>query len=84
MSLAHSSADVTGLTPVARKKFTREFSDDGKSLTLSVWEAARAIGVGREPFYALIREGRVKVLRIGARIRVPRAELEAFVARESA
>jgi excisionase family DNA binding protein len=70
--------------PETRPKKPRRFADDGASLTLSVWDAAKAVGVGRDPFYQLIREGRVKVLRVGSRIRVPRAELEAFISREAA
>jgi excisionase family DNA binding protein len=81
MTVQSIGAAVTNT--VARATQSRRFADDGQSLTLSVWDAAKAVGVGREPFYGLIREGRVKVLRIGSRIRVPRAELEAFVIREA-
>jgi excisionase family DNA binding protein len=79
MSVSNSSAAVTA----GGRRSPRKFEDDGSSLTLSVWQAARAVGVGRDPFYSLIREGRVRVLRFGTRIRVPRAELEAFIAREA-
>ncbi len=81
MTVQRKGTAVT--THVARVNKTRRFNDDGKSLTLSVWDAAKAVGVGRDPFYKLIRESRVKVLRVGNRIRVPRVELEAFIAREA-
>ena len=77
------TAENAAVTPSSRATSPRQFADDGKSLTLSVWDAARAVGVGRDPFYKLVREGRVKVLRIGSKIRVPRAELEAFILREA-
>ena len=77
------SASKSVVTPRRKNPPKRTFQDDGKSLTLSVWDSAKAVGVGREPFYQLIREGRVKVLRVGNRIRVPRVELEAFIAREA-
>jgi excisionase family DNA binding protein len=85
MNLSEAQSVVT--SPVVKKRRKnpprRKFADDGKSLTLSVWDSAKAVGIGREPLYQLIREGRVKVLRVGNRIRVPRAELEAFIEREA-
>jgi excisionase family DNA binding protein len=84
MTLRHKGAAVTTTTAVSRKATnTRKFEDDGVSLTVSPWVAARVVGIGRDPFYDLIREGRVKVLRIGSRIRVPRVELEEFIKREA-
>ena len=49
-------------------------------LTLSVPEAAAALGVGRTSLYRAIQAGRVRVLRIGRKpkLRVPRVELEAL------
>jgi excisionase family DNA binding protein len=52
------------------------------ALLLSVREAARELGIGRDSAYGLVREGRLRSVRIGARVLVPRAELEAFCARE--
>lgn len=54
------------------------------ALLLSVRDAAIAIGVGRESAYQLVREGRLRAVRIGRRILVPRTELTAFVEREAA
>jgi excisionase family DNA binding protein len=45
-------------------------------LTVGVREAARLLGVGQMAMYEAIRAGRVRVLRIGRRLRVARAELE--------
>jgi excisionase family DNA binding protein len=54
-------------------------------LLLSVREAARALGTGRDNTYQLIREGRLHAVHVsGRKILVPRAELTAFVERESA
>jgi excisionase family DNA binding protein len=53
------------------------------ALLLSVREAAQELGLGRDSTYALVREGRLRTVRVGARVLVPRAELDAFVARET-
>jgi excisionase family DNA binding protein len=49
-------------------------------LTMSIEEAARALGVSRGLAYELARTGGLPVLRLGRRIVVPRAQLEAMVA----
>jgi excisionase family DNA binding protein len=55
-----------------------------QQLTCSVADAARTLGIGRDACYRLIRDGRLKTIRMGpGRIRVPRAELEAFLDREA-
>ena len=55
-----------------------------QQLTTSVADAARTLGIGRDACYRLIRDGRLKSIRMGpGRIRVPRAELEAFLQREA-
>jgi excisionase family DNA binding protein len=56
----------------------------GGSLTelLSVADWARAEGIGRDAAYKLVAEGRVRHVRIGSRIRIPRSEIEAFAERE--
>lgn len=41
--------------------------------TMSVTEMATVLGVGRNASYRLVREGQVRVLRVGRRIRVPTA-----------
>jgi excisionase family DNA binding protein len=51
-------------------------------LLLPVRDAARRLGLGRDATYAAIRERRLRALRVGRRLLVPAAELEAFVERE--
>lgn len=53
-------------------------------LMVSVREAARTLGVGRDAAYRLVREKRLRAVRIGRRIYVPRAELVALIERETA
>jgi len=51
-------------------------------LLVNVREASRALGCGRDTCYRLVRERRLRAVRVNRRILIPRAELEAFVARE--
>lgn len=44
--------------------------------TLTVPEAARILGIGRNGAYEAIHRGEIPVLRIGRRFLVPRAALE--------
>lgn len=53
------------------------------ALLLGVREAAHQLGIGRDATYALIREGRLRSVRVGRKVLVPRMELSAFVERES-
>lgn len=53
------------------------------TLLVSVRDAARELGIGRDSTYALVREGRLRSISVGRRILVPRTELEAFVEREA-
>lgn len=52
-------------------------------LLLGVRDAARRLGIGRDVCYQLVREGRLRAVRVGRRILIPRAELERFVEREA-
>jgi excisionase family DNA binding protein len=53
-------------------------------LLVSVREAARRLGIGRDTAYALVREGRLRSISVAGRKRlVPVAELQAFVEREA-
>ena len=52
-------------------------------LLVSVRDAARALSLGRDSTYALVREGRLRAVHVGRLIRIPVAELSAFVERES-
>jgi excisionase family DNA binding protein len=52
-------------------------------LLISVRQAAAELPCGRDTMYELIRQGRIRSVRIGRRLLVPRTELEAFVERET-
>lgn len=52
-------------------------------LLVSVREAARRLGAGRDTTYRLIHEGRLRTIRLNRRLLVPVVELERFVERES-
>ena len=82
MSIANSGAglviDHTRTTP-------RPYKEALETLTYSVWDAAKALGIGRESCYSLIRSGQLKTLKVGeggTRYRVPKSELEAFIQRQ--
>lgn len=47
-----------------------------ESQTVTVEEAARMLGIGRNLAYELARRGRLPVIRLGRRIVVPRVGLE--------
>ena len=69
----------------ASEKEPRRYREGLETLTYSVWEAARVLGIGRETCYGLIRRNELKSIRIGlagSRWRVPRIEIEAFMNRE--
>lgn len=53
--------------------------DKGK-LTLTVDEAARCLGIGRNSAYEAIARGEIPVVRIGKRLLVPRVGLEKLLA----
>jgi excisionase family DNA binding protein len=49
-------------------------------LTVSVPEGARALGVGVHSLYRAAREGRIAVLRVGRKVRIPRRAIEEVLA----
>ncbi len=51
--------------------------------TLTVAEAAKALGVGRNSAYEAVRRGDLPVIRLGRRYVVPRAALERLLAGET-
>jgi excisionase family DNA binding protein len=51
-------------------------------LLLPIPTAAQRLGFGRDATYALVRDGRLRVIRVGRRSLVPVQELEAFIRRE--
>lgn len=50
-------------------------------LLISVRDAARELGLGRDATYALVRAGRIRCVRVGRRLLVPRSELSKFIER---
>lgn len=48
----------------------------------SVEEAAKALGIGRTFVFQLIKEGKLKAVKIGRRTLIPVKEEEAFIARQ--
>ena len=58
-------------------------SSASETLTVSVDEAARLLGISRNLAYDLVREGRLPHVRLGRRILVPRFGLEQWLAREA-
>ena len=55
--------------------------NDDRRLLLTVREAAAVLAIGRTTLYELIADGQLKTVHIGRAVRVPVAEVEAFVAR---
>jgi excisionase family DNA binding protein len=53
-------------------------------LTVTVPEAAKALGVGLNSTYGLISAKRLKAVKLGRKLVIPRTELEAFLRRETA
>lgn len=54
-----------------------------KSATVSVEEAAELLGVSRQTAYKAVRRGEIPSLRLGRKIVVPRAKLDALLGRAS-
>jgi excisionase family DNA binding protein len=48
-------------------------------LTLTVGEAAKLLGIGRQLAYDQVRTGRIPSIRVGRRLLVPRRSLEKFL-----
>ena len=49
-------------------------------LTLTVEEAARVLGIGRNLCYDRVKTGEIPVIKIGRRLLVPRSALEKLLA----
>lgn len=56
---------------------------NNECLTVTVHEAAKLLGLGRDKTYALVACGRLRSVRVGKRIVIPRQEVEAFLEREA-
>ncbi|HUZ70513.1 MAG TPA: helix-turn-helix domain-containing protein [Candidatus Saccharimonadales bacterium] len=54
---------------------------DAPSLTISVPEAARMLGISSNHCWRAIERGELPSLKIGRRVLIPRRSLEAFVER---
>lgn len=63
--------------PEARPERTRTKEPP---LLLRVEEAARLLGLGRTKVYELIARGELRAIKVDAATRVPRAELDAWIA----
>jgi len=50
---------------------------------IGVREWAAGVGVGRDTAYSLVAEGRVRHLRVGRKVLIPRSEIEGFAEREA-
>lgn len=48
--------------------------------TLSIAQAVRLLGIGRSTLYALIKEGRLPVRKLGKRTLILREDLDRFIA----
>lgn len=55
------------------------FSHDELSLTLTVTEAASVLRIGRTAAYNLVRCGKLRSVRVGKVIRIPRDAIYAFL-----
>ena len=55
-------------------------SNQDERLTLTVPEAAKLLGIGRQTAYEAVRTGAIPVIRFGRIIRVPRCALERLLA----
>ncbi len=51
-----------------------------EKLTLTVDEAAKILGIGRQLAYDRVKTGEIPVIKIGRRLLVPRAALEKLLA----
>lgn len=49
-------------------------------MAMSVREAARALGLGRETVYEMVRQNQIPNVKVGRRVIIPRPALEAWLA----
>ena len=57
-------------------------SFDELPLTLRVEDLMPILGIGRNTAYELVRSGKIKGIRIGKQIRIPKAEVQSFLSKE--
>ncbi len=59
-------------------------SHGSPQFSFRIEDAARALGIGRTLLFRLIRDGEIKIVKIGKRSVITAAELEAFLAKGGA
>ncbi len=59
-------------------------SESAERLTMSVTEAAKRLGIGRNQAYEAIRRGEIPSVRIGRRLLVPHAGLKKMLSDDAA
>jgi excisionase family DNA binding protein len=57
--------------------------EHGQPVLLTVKEAAKLMGIGRDMTYALVAENKIPNIRLGRHIRIPRASLIAHLHTEA-
>lgn len=62
---------------------TKQLETTPDRLTHSIDEAAHALGVGRSLIFTLLKEGKLKSIRVGKRRLIPTTELQAFLDRQA-
>ena len=55
------------------------FNVEDIPLVLRVEDLSRALGIGRNTAYDLVRSGQIRSIRIGRQLRIPRDELQRFL-----
>ena len=58
-------------------------SFDDLPLTLRVEELMPILDIGRNTAYELVRSGKIRGIRVGKQIRIPKEEVQRFLRRES-
>ena len=53
------------------------------TLTISIPDAARLMGVGKNRVYAMAKSGQIPVLKVGNRYIIPKANFEAWLAEQA-
>lgn len=80
-----SDTNFTGDLHPMRSRQERPLSVSGSKPLLTPDEFRHALGgaIGRRNIYELIRAGRIRHVRLGRKLLIPRSEIEAFVEREA-
>ena len=55
------------------------FNVEDIPLVLRVEDLSRALGIGRNTAYELVRSGQIRSIRIGRQLRIPRDELQRYL-----